>query len=417
VTAAHDDPGVAVVGASLAGLRTAEQLRAAGYAGALRVIGDEPHPPYNRPPLSKEVLADPGDSDPARLHGMVALRRRASVADVDFLLGTRVESTDLDSRKLLLADGRHLAFDGLVVATGLRPRRLTVPGPDRGRFTLRTLDDVLALRAELPATRRVVVVGGGFIGCETACTLVRRGCEVTVVEPFGAPMERVLGTGPARAVQRHLTDHGLRFVTGQAVTGFTGRDRVDGVRLADGSELPADAVVEAVGSVCNTEWLQGNPGLDLSDGVLCDDRLRVVGAGHAVAVGDVARFPNRLVDDVPRRVEHWSMPTDTARRAAPTLLAILRGEEPDRTPFLPVPSFWSDQLDLRLQSFGSPALADEVRVEEGDLDRLADGVLTTYYRAGRHVGTVAVNLPPRRQKDLRAAFLPAEPPTAGPARP
>lgn len=425
MTAALDDPGVVIVGASLAGLRAAEQLRSVGYAATVRVLGSEPHPPYNRPPLSKEVLADPGDTDPARLHAMVALRRRASVADVDFLLGTRVEAADLESRKLLLSDGRHLAYDGLVVATGLRPRRLTVEGPQRGRFTLRTLDDVVALRNELGtergsgpgsglgsgrgSARRVVVVGGGFVGCETACTLLRRGCEVSVVEPFGAPMERVLGTAPAHAVQRHLSEHGLRFVTGRAVAGFTGTERVTGVRLDDGSELPADLVVEAVGSVCNTEWLRDNPGIDLSDGVLCDDRLRVVGADHAVAVGDVARFPNRLVDDVPRRVEHWSMPTDTARRAAPTLHAILRGEEPDRTPFLPVPSFWSDQLDLRFQSFGSPGLADEVRLTEGDLDRLADGVLTTYHRAGRHVGTVAINLPPRRQRDLRAAFLP--PPT------
>jgi 3-phenylpropionate/trans-cinnamate dioxygenase ferredoxin reductase subunit len=157
--------------------------------------------------------------------------------------------------------------------------------------------------------------------------------------------------------------------------------------------------------VCNTEWLQGNAGLDLTDGVLCDDRLRVVGADHAVAVGDVARFPNALVDDVARRVEHWSVPTDTAKRAAPTLIALLRGEEPDSTPFVPIPSFWSDQLDLRFQSFGSPGLADEVELAEGDLDRLTDGVLALYHRAGRHVGTVAVNLPPARQRELRAAFL------------
>ena len=162
--------------------------------------------------------------------------------------------------------------------------------------------------------------------------------------------------------------------------------------------------MESVGSVCNTEWLAANDDIDLVDGVLCDNDLAVVGADRVVAVGDVARFPNPRFDDVPRRVEHWAIPTDTAKRAAPTLLAQLRGEEPDRTPFVPVPSFWSDQLDLRLQSFGSPGLADEIRLEEGDLAHLTGGVLLTYHRAGRHVGTVAVNLPPARQRELRAAF-------------
>ncbi|WP_148573582.1 NAD(P)/FAD-dependent oxidoreductase [Nocardioides caldifontis] len=403
--------GVVVVGGSLAGLRAAEQLRAAGHDGPLRVVGEEPHLPYNRPPLSKEVLGDPGDSDLERLHGLVAFRRRASVADVDFVLGARVEGSDLEARKLRLADGTHLGYDGLVVATGLRPRRLDLPGPSLGRYVIRTLDDVITLRLRLAGATdpRVVVVGGGFIGTETACTLLKLGCDVTVVEPFGAPMERVLGADLALAVQRHLTAQGVRFLTGVGVSGFTGEAHVAGVTLSDGRELPADLVVEAVGSVCNTEWLEGNPGLDLTDGVLCDDRLRVVGASRTVAVGDIARFPNVLVDDVPRRVEHWSIPTDTAKRAAPTLVALLRGEEPDTTPFVPVPSFWSDQLDLRFQSFGSPGLADEVELAEGDLDRLADGVLALYHRtvAGerRHVGTVAVNLPPKRQRELRAAFL------------
>jgi len=155
--------------------------------------------------------------------------------------------------------------------------------------------------------------------------------------------------------------------------------------------------------VCNTEWLAGN-GLDLTDGVLVDNHLLVDGAVRVVAVGDVARFPNPLFDDIPRRVEHWSMPTDTAKRAAATLVARLAGEMPDPAPFAPVPSFWSDQLDLRFQSFGSPALADDVRVEEGDPDHLTAGVLATYHREGRHVGTLAVNLSPARQRDLRNAF-------------
>ncbi|MDP3894504.1 FAD-dependent oxidoreductase, partial [Nocardioides sp.] len=180
--------------------------------------------------------------------------------------------------------------------------------------------------------------------------------------------------------------------------------RVTGVVLGDGRELSADLVVESVGSVCNTEWLMGNPEVDLTDGVLCDNHLEVVGAPGVVAVGDVTRFPNPLFDDIPRRVEHWSNATDTAKRAATTLAARLRGGTPPAAPFVPVPSFWSDQLDLRFQSFGSPVLGDEARLVEGDLGELAAGVLLTYHRDGRHVGTVGVNLPPARQRELRNAF-------------
>ena len=396
---------VAVVGGSLAGLRAAEQLRASGHTGPVTVFGAEPHPPYNRPPLSKEVLAAPAGGEPAELLERLLFRRRASAADVEFRLGDAVAAADLAAGTLVTESGHASAYDGLVVATGLRPRRLAVAGPAAGRHVLRTVDDCHGLRAGLVAagTAEVVVVGAGFIGCEAAATLRTLGHRVTVVEPAGAPMARVIGEVLGSAVQRHLETAGIRFVLGTGVTGYTGENRVTGVLLDTGETLAADLVLEAVGSVCNTEWLAGN-GIDLSDGVLTDNQLRVVGARAAVAVGDLARFPNPLFDDVPRRVEHWSIPTDTAKRAARTLLAVLHGEAPDPTPFAPVPSFWSDQLDLRLQSFGSPVLADEVRIDEGDPDRLLGGVLATYHRAGRHVGTLAVNLTPARQRDLRNAF-------------
>jgi hypothetical protein len=192
-------------------------------------------------------------------------------------------------------------------------------------------------------------------------------------------------------------------VTGAGIAAYAGTTEVSGVLLADGTNLEAGLVVEAVGSQCNTEWLEGN-GLDLSDGVLCDNDLRVVGAERVVAVGDVARFPNPLLDDTPRRVEHWSMPTDTAKRAAATLVADLGGEAGPGEAFVPVPSFWSDLLDLRLQAYGSPALGSDVEVEEGDLDRPQDGVVVSHLRDGRRVGTVAVNLAPARLRPLRERF-------------
>jgi 3-phenylpropionate/trans-cinnamate dioxygenase ferredoxin reductase subunit len=396
---------VAIVGGSLAGLRAAEQLRAAGHTGPITVLGAEPYLPYNRPPLSKEVLADPPGAEPSALAERLLFRRRASTEDVEFRLGDAVVSADVVAGTLVTESGRDVAYDGLVVATGLRPRRLTAPGPTAGRHVLRTVGDCHGLRSALPpgGSARVVVVGAGFIGCEVAATLRTLGHAVTVVEPAGPPLARVLGPELAAAVQRHHEAAGVRFVLGAGVIGFTGEDRVAAVVLDSGETLPADVVVEAVGSVCNNEWLAGN-GLDLADGVLADNHLLVDGVATVVAVGDVARFPNPLFDDTPRRVEHWSIPTDTAKRAAASLVARLAGETTDPSPFAPVPSFWSDQLDLRLQSFGSPALADEVRVEEGDPDHLAAGVLVTYHRDGRQVGTLAINLSPARQRDLRNAF-------------
>jgi len=447
---------VAIAGAGLGGLRAAEQLRAAGHAGPITVVGAEPHMPYNRPPLSKELLAheladaeatpETDADDLAALHERVAFRRRASVADVTFRLGAPVTGVDLGAGELALADGDAVRFDGLVVATGLRPRRLNVPGPagpGSGRHVLRTLDDCARLRADLRAelagaggaaaggSRRphVVVVGAGFIGCEVACTALSLGCDVTVVEPAGPPMLRVLGSRLAQAVQRAHELAGITFVLGQAVIGYAGQDRVTGVVLAAGTDassaraagglalagaaLPADLVVEAIGSLPNTEWLAGS-GLDLTDGVLCDNSLSAltsavpsapVTGAPVTAVGDVASFPNPLFDDVPRRVEHWSMPTDTARRAAATLHAKLEDRPIEPNSFRPLPYFWSDQGDLRLQSFGSPGLADDVVIAEGDLDELDKGLLATYHRAGRLVGSVAFNLPPTRYRALREALL------------
>jgi 3-phenylpropionate/trans-cinnamate dioxygenase ferredoxin reductase component len=389
---------VAVVGGSLAGLRSAEQLRALGHTGPITVFSAEAHLPYNRPPLSKEALSEFDSTTAEELAARLAFRRRSSVADVDFLLGEPVASADLRNQHLTVKSGAAIEYDALVVATGLRPRRLEVPGSERGRHVLRTVEDCLGLRAALKPGARAVVVGGGFIGCEAAGTLRSLGHDVTVVEPAGPPMQRVLGTDVAAAVQRHLAAAGIDFVIGTGVEGFTGDGVVTGVTLGTGETLAADIVVEAIGSVCNTEWL-GGQGLDLSDGVLTDNRLAVAGTTGVVAVGDLARFPNPLFDDVPRRVEHWSIPTDTAKRAAATLL-----DTPDDAPFAPIPAFWSNQLDLRLQSYGSPALADEIRLEEGTLDDLTGGVIATYRREHRHVGTVAVNVLPARHRELREAF-------------
>jgi len=388
------DGRIVVAGASLGGLRAAEQLRTAGWTGTITVIGDEPHMPYNRPPLSKEVLAGKAPFD------SLAFTPRASAADVQWRLGTAVTAARLAERAVVLDGGEELAFDGLVVATGMRPRRLRCTGPLSGRHTVRTLADAEGLRAELTRPgARLVVVGAGFIGCEVAATAIGLGVEdVTVVDPLPLPMVGPLGELLAGALLERHRERGVRFALGRTVQHFTGTERVTGVVLDDGTELPADVVVEAIGSLANTEWLDGN-GLDLTDGVRTDEQLRAGDFPHVVAVGDVARFPNARYDGVPRRVEHWSIPTDTAKHAAKSLVAHLTGAETESAPFAPLPTFWSDQHEFRLQCFGAPVLGTgDVRVMDGDP---AGDVLVGYHHRDRLIGVVALGGPSTAAKTAR----------------
>ena len=412
-----------VVGAGMAGLRTAEALRARGYTGEVVVLGDEPYAPYNRPPLSKEALA--GELLTELTHERLAFRVRKAAADVVWRLGTRVVHADLGARHVELADGAGsdqgmLEYDALVAATGVSARRLAVRGPDAGRHVIRTLDDALALRAELRPGARVVVLGAGFIGCEVAATARTLGCDVVCAALDPLPMIRPLGPLLAAELQRRHEQHGVRFRLGVGVTAFEGGERVTGVRLSDGEVLPADVVVEALGSRVNVDWLDGH-GFDLTDGVLTDGALRPVvdgakveaagveGAGvdGVAVVGDIARFPNPRFGPGAWRVEHWSIPTDTGRRAGAVLAAYLAlqpaGGAPDAreryalvttTPWEVLPSFWSDQFELRLQSYGMPGLADAdgVTVLEGDL---AADCVVGYHRDGRLVGVVGIGMLPR----------------------
>ena len=383
---------VVVAGASVAGLRAAEAVRKAGFTGEIIVAGEEPRMPYNRPPLSKDAIGTKFDA------GTLPFRVSKAAADVEWRLGARVTAADLAERTVTLADGTRLGWDGLVAATGVRSRRLTLPGPEAGRHAIRTLDDLEGLRNDLDRARRIVVIGGGFIGCEVAAAAVKRGLEVTVVEPEPLPMLRPLGAGLAAALLRRHEARGVVFRLGVLPASFDGDSRAESVLLSDGTLVPADLVVESVGSVLNTEWLDGN-GLDLRNGVLTDDRLRVVyhddaGRDDVIAVGDVARFPHPLFGGLAQRAEHWTVATDTARHAGAALGRHLSGGDPVAGgPFTAVPTFWSDQYEMRIQSFGVTGLAD-VRVLEGDLD---GDVVVGYHRDGRLVGVVLIGLAGRYQ--------------------
>jgi len=385
---------VVVVGAGLGGLRSAEALRGSGYAGELVVVGDEPHTPYNRPPLSKEALADEVE------HERLEFRRRPAVDDVTWRLGEAVTGLDLDGRTASIG-GETLGWDALVVATGVSARRLPMaappPSPEGGRYVVRTLDDAVALRAALVPGARVVVLGAGFIGCEVAATAIGLGCSVSCVALDAVPMQRPLGPVLGAELQRRHEERGVGFHLGVGVAGFHGTDRVSAVGLSDGTVLEADVVVEALGSVCNVGLLEGQ-GLDLTDGVLVDRALRPLRDGSPLdgvaVVGDVARFPNVRFDDAPHRVEHWSLPTDTGRRAGAVLAAHLAGEgyaDVVDAPWDVLPSFWSDQYDIRMQSYGMPGLADPdgVRLLEGDL---AGECIVGYHRGDDLLGVVGLGM-------------------------
>lgn len=369
---------VAVVGASLAGLSAARSLRKQGYDGRLVVVGDEPHRPYDRPPLSKEFLT--GTLAEAEL----ALEGDDEDLAAEWLLGTRAVALDHRGRKVRLADGREVRADGFVLATGAAAR--TLPGSEglAGVHTLRTLDDARALRDELARGGRLVVIGGGFIGAEVASTAYALGLEVTVVEAAPTPLAGPLGEAMGAVVSGLHADHGVRLVCGVGVKGLSGESRVDAVLLEDGRSLPADIVVVGVGARPNVEWLEGS-GIALDNGVKCgaDGRTSLAGV---VAVGDCANWYDPRAGHH-RRVEHWTGARERPDAAIATLLAQGAVEPGVPRP----PYFWSDQYGVKIQFAGHAAAADSVTVEAGSAD--GRDVLAVYRRAGDPVAVLGMNQP------------------------
>ena len=370
---------VSIVGASLAGYWAAETLRRDGFEGRISLIGDEPHAPYDRPPLSKKFLA--GDLEDDRL----PLTTAEKLADLglEMRLGCRATGLDVATRTLEV-DGVAEPYDGLLIATGARCRNLPGTAGLAGVHTLRTRDDAEAIRDALAnGARRVVVVGAGFIGAEVASTAIGRGAEVTMVEALEAPFERVLGVEMGAVMADVHRRHGVDLRTGVGVDEVLGDDRLAGVRLADGATLEADLLVVGIGVVPNTDWLEGS-GLTLDDGVVCDETC--LAAPDVAAAGDVARWANPRYGEV-MRVEHWDNAVQQGVHAARRLLQ----SDEEATPYAPVPWFWTDQYDRKVQLAGRPHTDDEVRVVAGST---AEHRFAAFYgRDGRFTAALGMNRP------------------------
>lgn len=370
---------VVVVGAGPAGLAACEALRAEGFAGEVDLVGAEPRLPYSRPPLSKKFLADrTAVADP--IPGAERL-------DVRWRLGVRAVRTDLGAAELELDTGQRLRFDGLVVATGSRPRSLPGGEAPEGALTLREVADAERLREALAAGEgRLLIVGGGFIGCEVASSAVAIGAEVTLVEIESLPLERLLGPIVGELLAEAHRENGVDLRLGTALQRLTeDGGRLTGAVLAEGERIDASACLLALGAEPATEWLAG-ANLAGADGVECDRFLRAGAGGAIVAAGDLARWPHPLFEGERLRVGHWSNALDQGAHAARALLGAAAGQRP----FGPVPSFSSSVHGLTLRSLGLPGLGTSSGLLEGDI--AARRFVVGYERRGRLVGVLGVNM-------------------------
>ncbi|GAA0826522.1 NAD(P)/FAD-dependent oxidoreductase [Streptosporangium amethystogenes subsp. fukuiense] len=359
---------VLIVGASAGGLAVAEALRRKGYRGELSVVGAERHPPYDRPPLSKQVLAGTWESEKAYLRSRDDLAK----LEAEFVLGDPATGLDAAAREVRTASGRVLRAQTVILATGLVSHRL--PGQDdlAGVHVLRTLDDALALRRSLTAVNRLVVIGEGVLGAEIAATACGMGLDVTLAGLGRAVMADQLGGLVGATLTSLHARRGVRLRLGVAAEALTGADgRVTGVRLASGESLPADAVVVAIGSRPATDWLDGS-GLAIGDGVECDSRCRA--APDVYAVGDMASWHHEGLGRR-LRLENRTNAVEQAQIVAANIL----GED---RPYVPIPYFWTDQYDVKIQAHGFLTPEAQVNVIEGAPE---DNRFVAHYSVDGHV--------------------------------
>lgn len=329
-----------VVGSSIGGVRTAKGLRSAGYTGDVVLVGEETRLPYDKPPLSKALLAGTRTCDDVAL----LTEKAARSAGIELRLGRRAERLLVAEQEIVLHGGERLPYDDVVIATGSSARP-SPWGERSGVHVLRTLADSEALRADLLLGGNLVVVGGGFIGAEVAATARTMGLEVTIVDPVPVPMSRVLGTGIGELFTGLHRDHGVTTRFGIGVEGIDGARGMLRVALTDGTMLDAAVVVVGIGATPNDGWLASS-GLLIEDGVVCDEHCRALDASTVYAVGDVARWwhPGR---GARIRIEHWTNAVEQARIVAHNIT-----HPDDLWSHAPVEYVWSDQHDWKIQVAG-----------------------------------------------------------------
>ncbi|HSO90845.1 MAG TPA: FAD-dependent oxidoreductase [Arthrobacter sp.] len=369
---------LAIVGASLAGLSAARAARAQGFDGRLVIIGDEPHRPYDRPPLSKDFLL--GTVAAADLF----LESDAEELDAEWVLGSGAASLDAASRTIRLQDGSTVEADGIVIATGARARQLPVLAGLSNVFTLRTLADAQGLAPELVPGSRMAVIGAGFIGAEVASAAASRGMEVTMIDTKPVPFAAQLGTEMGGVVAGLHAAHGVELISSAVIEDFySSEGNVTGLRLAGGRYVPADVVVVGIGAEPNTGWLAGS-GLELCGGVVCDAMGRTNVPG-IVAVGDCAAWFDQAAG-THRRIEHWTGALERAALAVEALLDADAAPKPSKPHY-----FWSEQYGVKLQFAGHAAGYDRLEIEAGDT--LTHSCLAVYYRGDIPVAVLGLNQP------------------------
>ncbi len=386
---------VVIVGASLAGIRAAEMLRRKGYEGRLTLIGDEEHRPYDRPPLSKQLLTGAWEEDKIQLR-----RKPYEDLNLDLRLGQPARSLSTERKEVTLQDGSVISYDALIVATGARARALPNQPELDGLFLLRTLGDSRRLALALADKPRVCVIGAGFIGAEVASSARELGCEVVVLEALEAPLMRGLGRELGDVVGASMREHGVDLRCGVTVQEFVAQSPNDtsndtaegraaapklaGVRLAGGERIDCEVCVVGIGAQPNIEWLEGS-GLELRNGVVVDAHCRA--ADHVYAIGDVANFFNPLFEES-MRLEHWSNAVEGARAAVEHLL---QGDAAG--PYHHVPSFWSDQFGVKIQGAGRPRGEDTMEVVAGSLEERK--FCAIFGRDHKLTGVLTFSMPPQ----------------------
>ncbi|CAB4993183.1 MAG: NAD(P)/FAD-dependent oxidoreductase [Actinobacteria bacterium] len=372
---------IAIVGASLAGLRCAESLRREGFTGALTIVGAEEHLPYDRPPLSKEFLTAEFEAE------RLALRTAPyEELEAELILGQRAQSLNLEARSITLASGKEIEFDGLVIATGAAPRSLPISDGISGVMTLRTLDDAARLKAAIEERKRICVIGAGFIGSEVAATARGLGLNVTVLEAGEQPMLRGVGPIIGETLAELHRSNGVDLRTGVEIESIEQIGEEVRVNIAGEASVECDLILLAVGAAPVTQWLEGS-GLTLDDGVVCDATL--LAAPGVVCAGDVARWPNPLFGGESMRVEHWTNAVEQGMHAAKRLLS-----DDDSAPeFSTVPFVWSEQYGIKIQAAGRFSGEDRMEVVHGSTDDAR--LVAIFERRGRISGVIGFSEPRR----------------------